>query len=386
MTLAARLGLSNRAIAATLYDAFGQRQVATIFNEVNQYRVVMGFDPRFARDPAALANIYVSGTPTSGVSSSAFQVDAAGAGASAVSNGPAVLAPGTGPANALAPSAAATAGFGGGFAGGRAIVTAPARSVPLAAIATTALAAAPTSVNHQNGDAASTISFNLAPGRALSDAKAEFTRVEAEIGMPTSVRGGFAGTAQVFQQSQSNTPVLIGAALVTIYLVLGILYESTIHPITVMSTLPSAGVGALLALLIARMPLDIIGVIGIVLLIGIVKKNAILMIDFALEAERRQGMTTMDAIRAGAVTRFRPILMTTLAAILGALPLAVGFGEGSELRQPLGVAIIGGLVASQFLTLLTTPVIFVYLDRLRRRRPRRRDRAPAYAPAMVPAE
>ena len=383
---AARLGLSNRAIASTLYDAFGQRQVATIYNDVNQYKVVMEVAPEFARDPSALRDIYVSGASTSGVSASAFQIGASGDAASAVSSGPAVLAPGTGPSNALAPALAQATGVGGAVSGGSPLAARVNRSVPLSAIASSTLGAAPTAVNHQNTDAAATISYNVAPGKALSDAQAEIARVEAEIGMPTSVRGADAGTAKAFAQSFSSVPLLIVAALGTIYLVLGILYESTIHPITVLSTLPSAGVGALMALLLAGMELDLIGIVGIILLIGIVKKNAILIIDFALEAERHRGMTSLEAIRAGAILRFRPILMTTLAAILGALPLAIGFGEGSELRQPLGVAIIGGLIASQLLTLITTPVVFLYLDRLRRRRPRRRDRVAATGPALVPAE
>ena len=390
---AARLGLSNRAIASTLYDAFGQRQIATIYNDVNQYKVVMEVAPRFARDPSALANIYVSGASTSGVGASAFQVGTGAGGGgggdavSAVSSGPAVLAPGSGPANALAPALAQLTGVGGAVAGGSPLSSRVQRSVPLSAITRYALGAAPTSVNHQNTDAAATISYNLAPGKALSDGKAEIARVEAEIGMPTGVRGADAGTAKAFAQSFASVPLLIVGALLTIYLVLGILYESTIHPITVLSTLPSAGVGALMALLLAGMELDLIGIIGIILLIGIVKKNAILIIDFALEAERHGGMTSLEAIRAGALLRFRPILMTTLAAILGALPLAIGFGEGSELRQPLGVAIIGGLIASQLLTLITTPVVFLYLDRLRNRRPRRRDHAiAAHGPALIPAE
>ena len=383
---AARLGLNNRAISNTLYDAFGQRQVATIYNDINQYKVVMEVAPQYARDPSALGNIYVSGASASGISASAFQVaptsDAAiqtgtgatTASASAVSTGPAVPLPGAGPTNVLAPGITQVTGLGGATSGGRAISASVQRSIRLSELATWGLAAAPTSVNHQNTDAATTISFNLAPGKALSDAKTELERVEAAIGMPTAVRGEFGGTAKVYSQSQQNVPILILTALVTIYLVLGILYESTIHPLTVLSTLPSAGVGALMALLAMGMELDLIGIIGIVLLIGIVKKNAILIIDFALEAERKRGLTSLEAIREGAILRFRPIVMTTLAAILGALPLAIGFGEGSELRQPLGVAIIGGLIASQMLTLLTTPVVYLYLDRLRRRRPRRRDR------------
>ncbi|HVY33281.1 MAG TPA: efflux RND transporter permease subunit, partial [Caulobacteraceae bacterium] len=231
--------------------------------------------------------------------------------------------------------------------------------------------AVPAAVNHQDAELATTVSFNLAPGKSLSDAQAAIAQAEADIGLPTNVRGGFQGTAQSFQASLKQEPVLILAALIAIYIVLGVLYESLIHPITVLSTLPSAGLGALLALMIFKMEFSIIALIAIFLLIGIVKKNAILIIDFALEAQRSRDITATAAVREACLLRFRPILMTTLAAGLGALPLAIGFGEGSELRQPLGVAIIGGLVASQLLTLLTTPVVYIYLDRLRRRRDER---------------
>ena len=391
---AARLGISNRAISATLYDAFGQRQVATIYNEINQYKVVMEVAPQFARDPGALQNIYVSGASASGISASAFQVGNNGAAASAVSAGPAIPQPGAGPSNVLAP-ALATAGAG--VSSGRAISTTAQRSVPLSVLATPALASAPTEVNHQNTDAAATISYNLAPGKTLSDAKAEFARVSAAIGVPTGVRATDAGTAKLFTDSFKSLPILLVTALAVIYLVLGVLYESLIHPITVLSTLPSAGVGAVMALLAMGMQLDIIGVIGIVLLIGIVMKNAILIIDFALTAERERGLSSYEGIREGALLRFRPIMMTTLAAIFGAVPLAIGFGEGSELRQPLGVAIIGGLIASQMLTLFTTPVVYLYLDRVRcwnaRRHERRHARlrarraeAPGFGPQFAPAE
>jgi multidrug efflux pump len=214
---------------------------------------------------------------------------------------------------------------------------------------------------------ATTISFNLANGKSLSDAQRDIENAAAEIGMPTSVHGGFQGTARIFQDSVSDEPLLIAAALFAIYIVLGILYESYAHPLTVLSTLPSAGVGAVLALLLFKMEFSIIALIGVVLLIGIVKKNAILIIDFALEAERTRGMSPREAIREAALLRFRPILMTTLAAALGALPLAIGFGAGAELRRPLGVAIVGGLIVSQLLTLITTPVVYLYVDRLRRR-------------------
>jgi len=241
--------------------------------------------------------------------------------------------------------------------------------VPLAAIAKFYERPTATSINHQDAELATTISFNLAEGRNLDDARAAVAQAEAEVGLPNNVRGSFQGTARAAQESQNEQPLLILAAIVVIYILLGVLYESLVHPITVLSTLPSAGIGAVLALLMFNLELSIIALIGLFLLIGIVKKNAIMIIDFALDAERSRGLTPVAAVREACLLRFRPILMTTLAAILGALPLAVGFGEGAELRRPLGIAIIGGLVASQFLTLLTTPVVYILLDKLRRRSP-----------------
>jgi multidrug efflux pump len=243
------------------------------------------------------------------------------------------------------------------------------RMVPLSAFARYSERPAATAVNHQDAELATTVSFNLAENVTLSDAQAAVVRTEAQIGMPTNVRGSFQGTARQFQATQQQQPILIAAALVVIYIVLGVLYESLVHPITVLSTLPAAGVGAVLALLMFNMDFSIIALIGLFLLIGIVKKNAILIIDFALEAERSRGMSPLEAVREASLLRFRPILMTTLAAGLGALPLAIGFGEGGELRRPLGITIVGGLIASQVLTLLTTPVVYLLLDKLRRRSP-----------------
>jgi multidrug efflux pump len=257
---------------------------------------------------------------------------------------------------------------------GSALSTAAHNMVPLPTIATFGQAPTAASVNHQGTELAATISFDLQPGKALSDAQAEITSAEARIGMPNNVHGTFAGTAQAFQQSQGSQPLLILAALVTIYIVLGMLYENLVHPLTVLSTLPAAGVGAVLALMILGMQFDIIALIGLFLLLGIVKKNAILIIDFALEAQRARGLTAEQAAREASLLRFRPILMTTIAAALGALPLAIGFGEGAELRRPLGVAIVGGLIASQMLTLITTPVVYVCLDRLAHRRSAKRRR------------
>ena len=253
--------------------------------------------------------------------------------------------------------------------------------VPLSAIAKVVERSAPTSISHQDGELATTISFNLDGNTSLSQARQIIEQAEADIAMPTNVRGSFEGTARSFQDTQGQQFLLILAAIVVIYIVLGVLYESLIHPVTVLTTLPSAGVGAVLALLLFRMEFTIIALIGVFLLIGIVKKNAILIIDFALDAERARGLSATEAVREACMLRLRPILMTTLAAALGALPLAIGFGQGSELRQPLGVAIIGGLFASQLLTLLTTPVVYVLLDRLRRPSGNERHLARAADPA-----
>ena len=299
---AARMGITPQMIDDTLYDAFGQRQVSNMYTQLNQYHVVMEVEPRFWQSPEGLKEIYLH-TAAGGI-------------------------------------------------------------VPLSAIAHNEPATAPLSVNHQGQFPSVTFSFNLAPGVALSDAVQAISQTEQSIGMPATIRGSFSGTAQAFQSSLASEPFLIVAALLAVYIVLGILYESYIHPITILSTLPSAGVGAVLALLLTRTDLSLIALIGIILLIGIVKKNAIMMIDFALAAERSEGKSSRDAIFQACMLRFRPILMTTMAALLGALPLALGTGTGSELRRPLGISIIGGLIVSQMLTLFTTPVVYLYLDRL----------------------
>jgi multidrug efflux pump len=298
---AARLGITTQAIDNTLYDAFGQRQVSTMYTRLNQYHVVLEVDPQYWQNPDGLKYIYVKGPGGSQLPLSAF-----------------------------------------------------ARYQP----STTSLV-----VTHQGQFPSVTLSFNLAPGLALGDAVAAVEKASTEIGLPSSIRGSFQGTARAFQSSLASEPLLIAAALITVYIVLGVLYESMIHPITILSTLPSAGVGALLALMLCRTDLSVIALIGIILLIGIVKKNAIMMIDFALEAERSEGKNPVDAIYQACVLRFRPIMMTTMAAMLGGLPLALGTGVGSELRRPLGIAIVGGLIFSQMLTLYTTPVVYVYLDR-----------------------
>ena len=365
-TSASRLGVTSSAVDAALYNAFGQRQVATIYTELNQYHVVMEWAPLYTRSPNSLDDIFVAANrivDKGGVAVST-EATAATSNTAAVSANPGLRGASTG--NVLANS-----------------VT---RLVPLSAVAKFAEESAATSVNHQDGELATTVSFNLADGQTLADARAAIAQAEANIGMPINVRGAFAGTAASAQESQGQQTLLIIAAIVVIYIVLGILYESLIHPITVLSTLPSAGVGAVLALLLFRMELSIIALIAIFLLIGIVKKNAILIIDFALEAERSRGLSSLEAVREACLLRFRPILMTTLAAALGALPLAIGFGEGSELRQPLGVAIIGGLVASQLLTLLTTPVVYLLLDKLRRRKRDERHLSRAGDGVLAPAE
>jgi multidrug efflux pump len=367
---AARLGLTSASVNAALYDAFGQRQVATIYDELNQYHVVMEWHPSYTTGPNALRDVYVAAkTPVGSVAPARSPT---GTTATATASTTASVAVSVNPGARDAST-------------GSALANSVTTLVPLSAIAKFSEESTPTSINHQDGELATTISFNLADRATLAEAGAEIAKAEADIAMPTNVRGAFAGTALAANQSQGQSVLLIVAALVVIYLVLGILYESLIHPITVLSTLPSAGVGAVLALLLFNMEFSIIALIGVFLLIGIVKKNAILIIDFALDAERSRGLSPHEAVREACLLRFRPILMTTLAAALGALPLAIGFGEGSELRQPLGVAIIGGLIASQLLTLLTTPVVYLLLDRLRRRSADERHLSRVGAASLPPA-
>ena len=412
---AAALSLTSNQIDQTLYDGFGEREVSTIFKETNQYHVIMEVDPRFSQDPTLLQDVYISNgtaavtslttsasTSVTGAATTGAATTAASATTSSTTTGTANTGQAlqiSGQPGASTPVGSTVAVGATAVAGPQAPTTAGASQgvavsgtteaiIPLGAVAHWADQATPTSVNHQDAQPATTISYNLAPGKSLSDATKAIEQAQAQIGMPASIHGSAQGTAAVFQQSLANEPILILAALVAIYLVLGILYESYIHPLTVLSTLPSAGIGALIALILFHIEFDIIGLIGIILLIGIVKKNAILMIDFALVAEREQGLSSHDAIRQAALTRFRPIMMTTFAAILGAVPLAIGWGNGAELRRPLGVTIIGGLLVSQVITLLTTPVVYLYLDRFRRR-PReggeRRRRAGAPDPQPAPA-
>jgi len=360
---AARLGISVSQIDNTLYDAFGQRQVSTIFNPLNQYHVVMEVAPEFWQNPETLNDLYVStsGGALTGTQSTSGTVATTAARTGA--NNPAAT-PASNPLQQLRTNQIATGGRSN-TSTGAAVSTKVETMVPLAAFAHYGPGKTPLAVNHQGPFVASTISFNLAPGVALSDASAAITSAMLRLGVPGTIHGTFQGTARAYESSLANEPILILAALIAVYIVLGMLYESYIHPITILSTLPSAGVGAVLALMIFNTEFSIIALIGVILLIGIVKKNAIMMIDFALDAERREGLTPRDAIHRACLLRFRPIMMTTMAALLGAIPLAVGFGDGAELRQPLGISIAGGLIVSQMLTLFTTPVIYLYLDRFR---------------------
>jgi len=357
-----RLGLTPAQIDNTLYDAFGQRQVSTIYSDINQYHVIMEVAPRYWQDPNSLRDVYVStvGGPASGTALTALP---AGAVASKSSASSPANASGNSARNSLT-NAIANSGKGSASSGA-AVSTAFETMVPLTSIGSYKRGSTALAINHQGPFVVSTISFNLAVGRSLSEAATEIDQAIAEIHMPKSVRGSMQGTARTFQKSLDSEPLLIAAALVAVYIVLGILYESYIHPITILSTLPSAGLGALLALLLFDTEFSLVAFIGVILLIGIVKKNAIMMIDFAIEAQRIQGLSEYDAILQACQLRFRPIMMTTAAAILGAVPLALSYGDGGEIRRPLGIAIIGGLLVSQLLTLYTTPVLYLLFSDLR---------------------
>jgi multidrug efflux pump len=321
---AGRLGITPQNIDDALYDSFGQRQVSTIYTQTNQFHVILEVAPQYQQDSAALGDMYVP----------------------------------IGSASANLATTIALAGTNSALTGAAALAPAPLRS-----LTTASMIPSPITINHQSQFPVVTLSFNLAPGASLGAAVEHIKQVTKGLGMPASIEPSFQGTARAFESSLSNELILILAACVTVYLVLGVLYESFIHPVTILSTLPSAGVGALLALILFKKDLDVIALIGIILLIGIVKKNAIMMIDFALEAERKEGKRPEEAIYQACLLRFRPIMMTTMAALLGAVPLAFGSGVGSELRKPLGICIIGGLLISQVLTLFTTPVIYLYFGR-----------------------
>ena len=400
---ASRLGLTMYQIDNTLYDAFGQRSVSTIYSALNQYHVVMEVAPEFWQSPAMLSQLWIS---ISGGQPSGSAMTQLGAGSvTGITNGAAVTTPPATPTLSSSIAAEANSGMtisntvispektisvGGTTSAanntvrtaaqstiattgnssastGSAVATSTETMVPLAAVASYGLINTPLAVNHQSQFVATTISFNLPDGKSLSDAETAIQNAVKAIQMPSDLTGGFAGTALVYEQSLGSELILVIAALAAIYIILGVLYESFVHPITIISTLPSAGVGAVLALMLFKIQFTIIALIGMILLIGIVKKNAILMIDFALQAQRENGMEPREAIFHAAVIRFRPIMMTTTAALLGALPLCFSFGEGSELRQPLGISIVGGLIVSQALTLYTTPIVYLYLDRLRLR-------------------
>ena len=367
-----RFGLVPSTVDNTLYDAFGERQVSTIYNAMNQYSVVMEVAPQYWQSPDTLKKLYVStqgqtaaGTQSTNAVAGTFTSSASSTNSTNKgSSGSTSTSRSTSSAVNQATNALAVAGRSSASSGA-AVTTSVESMVPLAAFTHYQFDHAPLSVNHQGLFVASTISFNLAPGYSLGDAVAAIQDTIAKIHVPVSIHGTFAGNANAFQSSLKDEPILILAALAAVYVILGILYESYIHPITILSTLPSATLGALIALLLFNMEFSIIAMLGMILLIGIVKKNAILMVDFALQAEREERLSSYDAIVKASLVRFRPIMMTTFAAILGAFPLVIASGYGSELRRPLGVSIIGGLVISQILTLYSTPVIYLYLDRLR---------------------
>jgi len=371
---ASRMGITPQAIDQMLYDAFGQRQVSTMYTQLNQYHIVLEAQPDFQKGPTKLQDIYLrsalaSTALTSGASGTVTSTTASGNSASSASP---------------SPSASPNTLVSSGSANPSAVSSLNGAAVPLSAFTRFEMKSSPLSVNHQGQFPVVTISFNLAPNASLGEATKAIDKAQAEIGMPLSVQSAFQGTAASFQASLANEPLLILAALITVYIVLGVLYESYIHPITILSTLPSAGVGAILALLICGQELSVVALIGIILLIGIVKKNGIMMIDFALEAERKEGKRAEEAIYEACLLRFRPIMMTTMAALLGGLPLALGTGIGSELRRPLGISMVGGLILSQVLTLYTTPVIYIFFDQLAQRFASRR--APDAGPDTVPAD
>jgi multidrug efflux pump len=365
---ASRLGIAPATIDNTLYDAFGQRQINTMYTQVNQYHVILETQPQFQRDPNILNHLYIQSNASSGASGPGAATSFAASGSSAAGSnaltGTALYTPSSGtltsPTSALSPTTSTKSS-------NATTSSAASNSVPLSAFSHFEKTTEPLAVTHQGQFPAITVSFNLAPNSALGTAITAVDKVQKDMHMPPTIQASFEGTAASFTASLSNEPLLILAALVAVYIVLGVLYESFVHPITILSTLPSAGVGALLALIIFHQDLSVVALIGIILLIGIVKKNGIMMVDFALDAERNRGKNSTDAIYEACLLRFRPIMMTTMAALLGGLPLALGTGIGSELRRPLGIAMVGGLIVSQALTLYTTPVIYIFFDNLAQR-------------------
>jgi multidrug efflux pump len=377
---ASRLGIAPATVDNTLYDAFGQRQINTMYTQLNQYHVILEAEPQFQQDPNALQHLYIQSNASAGTSgpgaSSSFASSGSSSAGSNATTAPVLYTPSTGvfttPSNALARNNTANAGSSSANTNKSSTMSS---AVPLSAFTHFERISEALSINHQGQFPAVTVSFNLAPNAALGSAITAITKVQQDLHMPASLQADFQGTAASFRNSLSNEALLILAALVTVYIVLGVLYESFIHPITILSTLPSAGVGALLALMLFGQDLSVVAIIGIILLIGIVKKNGIMMVDFALEAEREHGKNAADAIYEASLLRFRPIMMTTMAALLGGLPLALGRGIGSEIRRPLGIAMVGGLLLSQALTLYTTPVIYIFFDSLGERFFHSRSRA-----------
>lgn len=377
---ASRLGIAPATIDNTLYDAFGQRQISTMYTQLNQYHVILETQPQFQQNPNTLQSLYIqanasSGTSGPGASNSFSSSGSSSAGSNATTTS-VMYTPSSGvltpPTNALSPVSSSTAS---GSSANTAATTAMSNAVPLSAFTHFSRASEALSINHQGQFPSVTVSFNLAPNAALGSAITAIDKVQHDMHMPASLQADFQGTAASFKNSLSNEALLILAALVTVYIVLGVLYESFIHPVTILSTLPSAGVGALLALMLFGQDLSVVAIIGIILLIGIVKKNGIMMVDFALEGERQHGKNATDAIYDASLLRFRPIMMTTMAALLGGIPLALGTGIGSEIRRPLGIAMVGGLLLSQALTLYTTPVIYIFFDNLGQRFSRSRSHA-----------
>jgi multidrug efflux pump len=371
---ASRMGITPQTIDNTLYDAFGQRQISTMYTQLNQYHVVLEAQPHFQQDPQTLNKLYIQANGTSSTTSLS-----AAAGSSATTES-VLYTPSSGvltpPQGALTPSSTGSGGTGAPT-GTNALTVTPSPTsnpVPLAAFTHTTMTTEPLSISRQGQFPAVTVSFNLAPNAALGTAIDAIDKVAKDLNFPPTIQAGFQGTAASFQNSLANEGLLILAALTTVYIVLGVLYESFIHPITILSTLPSAGVGALLSLMLFGQSLSVVAIIGIILLIGIVNKNGIMIVDFALEGERQRNLSSTEAIFEACMLRFRPIIMTTMAAMLGGVPLAFGSGYGSELRRPLGIAVVGGLMLSQALTLYTTPVIYIFFDRLAQRFSRNKKR------------
>jgi multidrug efflux pump len=387
---ASRLGIAPATIDNTLYDAFGQRQINTMYTQLNQYHVILEAQPQFQQDPNTLQNLYIQANASSGTSgpgaSNSFSASGSSAAGSNATTTSVLYTPSsaalTPPANALSPNSNST---GSGSSANTTTSSTMSSAIPLSAFTHFTRASESLSINHQGQFPSVTVSFNLASNAALGTAITAINKVQRDMHMPPSLQAGFQGTAASFENSLSNEALLILAALVTVYIVLGVLYESFIHPVTILSTLPSAGVGALLALMLFGQDLSVVAIIGIILLIGIVKKNGIMMVDFALEGEREHGKSATDAIYEASLLRFRPIMMTTMAALLGGIPLALGTGIGSEIRRPLGIAMVGGLLLSQALTLYTTPVIYIFFDNLGQRFSRSRSRETSSGTAQ-PAE